>query len=260
MLAVALRQRAPAAAVRWLPLVERRVRLSGGVGARPEYAEAKDRLIGRDLESDGGQPVRPHVLAQRCPEGGHSARVIAEVPGAEVLYVVEHSRAAVRRELRVVLLDAAVRVLRIDEAKIEGAVPAPCAPLYQLHLIFGQLAALSEGEVAPRQQRHHWADGARVEINEVASHPVPDALKVGGEDECRPTGVATHLDVAAYLMARRAVVGHRRCELAGVLPQPDLLTCRCLDHVLRRLTIEVALPRVVGNARRLDDLLQVGGV
>ena len=59
----------------------------------PEDAQAKDWLGGRDLEGDGGEPVRPDVPAQRGPEGGDPARVVAEVPRAEVLDVMEHGRA-----------------------------------------------------------------------------------------------------------------------------------------------------------------------
>ena len=36
---------------------------------------------------------------------------------------------AMRRELGVVLLDAGVRVLRVDEAQVEGALPPPRATL-----------------------------------------------------------------------------------------------------------------------------------
>ena len=51
----------------------------------PEDAQAKDWLGGRDLEGDGGEPVRADILAQSRPEGGHTARVVAEVPRADVL-------------------------------------------------------------------------------------------------------------------------------------------------------------------------------
>jgi hypothetical protein len=39
---------------------------------------------------------------------------------------VEHGDAAVRRELRVVALDAAVRMITIDEAHVESRLTAAC--------------------------------------------------------------------------------------------------------------------------------------
>ena len=121
-------------------------------------------------------------------------------------------------------------------------------------------------------------------FDEVASHPVPDALQVRGQYQCRPARVAAHLvrdgvrvrvrvrararararererevnaqadlDVAADLVPRRAMVGHCRGELAGVLPQPDLLTSGCLDHVLRRVAVQLskARPDGVSSSRR----------
>ena len=90
--------------------------------------DAEDRPERRALPRELDDTRAAHVRTCMRPEHGHAAciRAARVEHGGRVLDVVEHGDAAVRRELRVVALDAAVRMITIDEAHVESRPTAPC--------------------------------------------------------------------------------------------------------------------------------------
>lgn len=104
------------------------VRLGGAAWASQEQPDAEDGPERRALPRELDDTRAAHVRTCMRPEHGHAAciRAARVDHGGRVLDIMEHCDAAVRRELRVVALNAAVRMITIDEAHVESRPTAPC--------------------------------------------------------------------------------------------------------------------------------------
>eukprot|EP00964_Phaeocystis_antarctica_P134409 scaffold98699_cov69-Phaeocystis_antarctica.AAC.2 len=242
------------------PARDGRVGLGGAAVVGREHPDPEEGTLRRhELVHELGEPRRGDVRAQVLPEEHGAARVVAEPQRRHVDDVVEHRRAARRRELGVVGAHLGVpgasergvgarharRARRESEWRagrrralrpVAGAAGAtataaagkgraqPVARRAAAQQHARHLRARHEGDVElleelARAVRHDLG----VEVDGVASEGLgrADAAEIRRHHRARPRRVHAHLEVGRHSRRRRNV-HHRLAQLARVLPEADV--------------------------------------